>query len=389
MPIGDPRRGSTSPSSPSSTSGARRSGSRSTCCNGLPTIVVGLFVFGAAGGGPPPERASPASLALAIIMLPLIARASPGGAAAGAAARCARPRTRSASSRWRSVLGVVLPAAMRRHRDRHRARGRARGGRDRAADLRLARSPATQRSFDIFGHGDAEHPGARSSRSPRTPIRPSYRARWGAALVLLTFILFANIAARAVLARSREDRSHEADRAPQDRQPDARARRACGSRRAARAPASVRPRRVERRRRQAGRLRRAGRRRLLRRASGRSTGVNLKIQRNLITALIGPSGCGKTTFLRSLNRMNDSVPGFRLDGTDPLPRSRPLRRRRQPRGGAPADRHGLPEAQPVPEVDLRQRRLGAAQPRHAATASTSVSSGRCAARRSGTRSRTG
>ncbi|MCW2966962.1 MAG: pstB [Solirubrobacteraceae bacterium] len=43
-------------------------------------------------------------------------------------------------------------------------------------------------------------------------------------------------------------------------------------------------------------------------------GISMKIQRNLITALIGPSGCGKTTFLRSLNRMNDSVDSFRLDG---------------------------------------------------------------------------
>jgi phosphate transport system ATP-binding protein len=43
-------------------------------------------------------------------------------------------------------------------------------------------------------------------------------------------------------------------------------------------------------------------------------GVNLKIYRNLITALIGPSGCGKTTFLRSLNRMNDSIQGFSLGG---------------------------------------------------------------------------
>lgn len=43
-------------------------------------------------------------------------------------------------------------------------------------------------------------------------------------------------------------------------------------------------------------------------------GVYLQIQRNRITALIGPSGCGKTTFIRSLNRMNDSVPGFRIDG---------------------------------------------------------------------------
>jgi phosphate transport system ATP-binding protein len=44
------------------------------------------------------------------------------------------------------------------------------------------------------------------------------------------------------------------------------------------------------------------------------TGVNLGVRRGEITALIGPSGCGKTTFLRSLNRMNDSVPSFRLEG---------------------------------------------------------------------------
>ncbi|MGE5408618.1 MAG: phosphate ABC transporter ATP-binding protein PstB [Syntrophothermus sp.] len=44
------------------------------------------------------------------------------------------------------------------------------------------------------------------------------------------------------------------------------------------------------------------------------TGVTFGIRRGQITALIGPSGCGKTTFLRSLNRMNDSVSGFRLEG---------------------------------------------------------------------------
>jgi phosphate transport system ATP-binding protein len=43
-------------------------------------------------------------------------------------------------------------------------------------------------------------------------------------------------------------------------------------------------------------------------------GISMKMQRNVITALIGPSGCGNTTFLRSLNRMNDSVSGFRLSG---------------------------------------------------------------------------
>jgi phosphate transport system ATP-binding protein len=44
------------------------------------------------------------------------------------------------------------------------------------------------------------------------------------------------------------------------------------------------------------------------------SGVNLRVPRGRITALIGPSGCGKSTFIRSLNRMNDSVPSFRLEG---------------------------------------------------------------------------
>jgi phosphate transport system ATP-binding protein len=43
-------------------------------------------------------------------------------------------------------------------------------------------------------------------------------------------------------------------------------------------------------------------------------GVSLSIYHNLVTAIIGPSGCGKSTFLRSLNRMNDLVPGARVDG---------------------------------------------------------------------------
>ena len=43
--------------------------------------------------------------------------------------------------------------------------------------------------------------------------------------------------------------------------------------------------------------------------------INLKIQPHQVTALIGPSGCGKSTFLRSLNRMNDIVPGARVEGS--------------------------------------------------------------------------
>jgi len=42
--------------------------------------------------------------------------------------------------------------------------------------------------------------------------------------------------------------------------------------------------------------------------------VDLSVHRNLVTAFIGPSGCGKTTLLRSLNRMNDLIPGATVDG---------------------------------------------------------------------------
>lgn len=42
--------------------------------------------------------------------------------------------------------------------------------------------------------------------------------------------------------------------------------------------------------------------------------VNIDVPSNCIYAFIGPSGCGKTTLLRSVNRLNDLVPDFRLEG---------------------------------------------------------------------------
>src|SRR5713226_3464923 len=42
--------------------------------------------------------------------------------------------------------------------------------------------------------------------------------------------------------------------------------------------------------------------------------VTLPVAELQVTALIGPSGCGKTTFLRTLNRMNDLIPGTRTEG---------------------------------------------------------------------------
>lgn len=43
-------------------------------------------------------------------------------------------------------------------------------------------------------------------------------------------------------------------------------------------------------------------------------GIDMKIKKNEITALIGPSGCGKSTFLKTLNRMNDLEEGVKVNG---------------------------------------------------------------------------
>ena len=43
--------------------------------------------------------------------------------------------------------------------------------------------------------------------------------------------------------------------------------------------------------------------------------INIEIPEKSITALIGPSGCGKSTFLKTLNRMNDLIPGVKITGT--------------------------------------------------------------------------
>lgn len=42
--------------------------------------------------------------------------------------------------------------------------------------------------------------------------------------------------------------------------------------------------------------------------------INMKFEKNEVTALIGPSGCGKSTFLRTINRMNDLIDSVKIDG---------------------------------------------------------------------------
>src|SRR4030095_5875010 len=42
--------------------------------------------------------------------------------------------------------------------------------------------------------------------------------------------------------------------------------------------------------------------------------ISLQVPERIVMAFIGPSGCGKSTFLRTLNRMNDVIPGTRVEG---------------------------------------------------------------------------
>ena len=116
--------------------------------------------------------------------------------------------------------------------------------------------------------------------------------------------------------------------------------------------------------------------------------ITMDVGRKDVTALIGPSGCGKSTLLRCLNRMNDLIPGAEVEGELLYHGEDLYGPTVDPVAGPQADRHGLPETEPVPEVDLRQRRLRPARPRRQGRASTRRSRRRCAARRSGTRSRT-
>ena len=107
----------------------------------------------------------------------------------------------------------------------------------------------------------------------------------------------------------------------------------------------------------------ARRQRLLRRASTRCKTSTSTFPTASVTAFIGPSGCGKSTFLRCINRMNDTIPIVPRHRQDRDRRPGHLRSAARRGAAARPRRHGVPEAQSVPEVDLRERRLRPAHPR--------------------------
>lgn len=167
---------------------------------GLPTIVVGLFIYGLVVIPQHKQSGFAGSLALAIVMVPLMARSSqevlllvPNSLREAADAL--------GVSRWRTVLSVILPAAL--------------GGIATGAILAIARAAGEtapvlicnslynpdKTSLNIF-HGVPTIP-MLIYTSVDLPIQQAIARAWGAALMLMLIILIANVGARVMLARTR------------------------------------------------------------------------------------------------------------------------------------------------------------------------------------------
>jgi phosphate transport system permease protein len=166
--------------------------------NGLPSIVIGIFIFGllVVGHG---QAAWKASIALGIIMLPLIARSTqevlalvPSALREGALAL--------GVSRWRSTLGVIVPSAL--------------GGIFTGATLAIARAAGETAPLLFVSSVTTSQvswdPKQALQSIPLTifeflesPNPDDHAKAWAAALVLMTFVLFLSLLSKAFLARSR------------------------------------------------------------------------------------------------------------------------------------------------------------------------------------------
>ena len=164
---------------------------------GLPTIVVGVFVYGLLVVGHQ-QSGYAGAVGLAIVMLPLIARATQE------VLLLVPSSLREASlalgvSRWRTVIGVILPTAL--------------GGIVTGGVLALARAAGETAPLlfttSIFSNAittDVTHAMPNIpvlifiySEQPDTAL---HQDAWAAAVVLIGFVLLASLAAKALLARS-------------------------------------------------------------------------------------------------------------------------------------------------------------------------------------------
>jgi phosphate transport system permease protein len=166
--------------------------------NGLPSIVIGVFIFGVFVYGHL-QNGWAGSIGLAIVMLPLITRATqevlrlvPRGHREAALALGA--------SRWRTVLGIILPSAL--------------GGILTGSVLAIARAVGETAPLlfvtSIYGRQVAWNP---LHALPNAPVQifiwsesedpADHQRAWATALVLMVFVLITSLVARLALARTR------------------------------------------------------------------------------------------------------------------------------------------------------------------------------------------
>ena len=291
----------------------------------VPSIVYGILGLAFLVRGPlslgPVVLAG--GLTLGLLVLPVVI------IAAREAIRAVPPSIREGSlalgaTQWQTIWKQVLPAAIP---------GIATG-----VILALSRAIGETAPLIVVGRGHLHRlqpGGPRLDASPRMPIQifdwisrasndvNNYRPLAAAAILLLMIMLLldeqrGHLAAKPLRAEVVGDRNMaEPVTEPQDKQRGDRARpeaaaRASAPGRRGRAPAV------------AGAPQAAARAReaifgledvqVSYGAKPAVRGVSFDIGKNEITALIGPSGCGKSTLIRCLNRMNDLIPGARVEG---------------------------------------------------------------------------
>jgi phosphate transport system permease protein len=167
--------------------------------NGVPTIITGIFVFGLMVEGNK-QSGFAASVALAIVMLPIVARTAqevlslvPGTLKEAAHALGIAP--------WRSTMRITIPTA---------AGGLITGSLLAVARVAGETAPIILLS-SIVGQGVLTNPGEALASIPyfiftasESPKPEAHTEAWAAALVLIAFVLVLNIVARAFYARSRK-----------------------------------------------------------------------------------------------------------------------------------------------------------------------------------------
>ena len=166
--------------------------------NGLPSVILGVFVFGLLVNGHK-QSGYAGGFALSIVMIPLVARSTQE------VLRLVPQAQRDAAyalgaSRWRVVLGVVLPSAL--------------GGIVTGTVLAIARAAGETAPLlfttSIFINSVTWDPRQALPNMPvqifiwsESPDPEDHKRAWATALVLLGFVLVTSVLARTVLARSR------------------------------------------------------------------------------------------------------------------------------------------------------------------------------------------